>query len=62
MAALENVAAACFHTLMLAYFYFNAEERQAKRGGEKEKSLDKPGTSENTGEAENIQGGKYCEL
>lgn len=47
---------------MLTYLCFNAEEREAKRGGEKEKSLDKPGTSENTGKAENIQGGKYYEL
>lgn len=61
-AALGSLAAAGFHMLRITYLCFNAEERQTKRRGEKEKGLDKPGTSENAGEAESIQGGKYCEL
>lgn len=44
----------------LTHVSLNVETRDKERGREKEENLDKPGTPENTGEAENIQGGKYC--
>lgn len=44
------------------YLCSNVEKGQEEGRGEKEKSVDKAGTTENPGEAKNVQRSEYCKL